>query len=55
MANRRGREKSRGNFSPRNCVFPEQVSFHLKPGRTRDLRRHVKVYVLRSNVKWKVE
>jgi hypothetical protein len=34
--------------------FPEQIFFSLKPGRTRDLRSHVKVYVLRSNVKWKV-
>ena len=35
--------------------FPEQVMFHLKPGRTRDLRSHIHVYVLRSNVKWKVK
>ena len=34
--------------------FPEQIFFSLKRGRTRDLRSHVKVYVLRSNVKWKV-
>ncbi|MCH8923496.1 MAG: hypothetical protein IIA67_10170 [Planctomycetes bacterium] len=34
--------------------FPEQIFFRLKPGRTRDLRSHLKVYVLRSNVKWKV-
>ena len=32
--------------------FPEQVFFSYKPGRTRDLRPHVKVYALRSNVKW---
>ncbi|MFQ5734111.1 MAG: hypothetical protein ACE5KM_19420 [Planctomycetaceae bacterium] len=34
--------------------YPEQISFHYKPGRTRDLRPHVYVYVLRSNVKWRV-
>lgn len=32
--------------------FPEQVSFRVRPGRTRDLRPHVKVYALRANVKW---
>jgi len=35
--------------------FPEQVFFTYKPGRTRDLRPHVHVYVLRSNVKWSVK
>lgn len=35
--------------------LPEQVMFSYKPGRTRDLRPHVKVYILRSNVKWAVE
>lgn len=35
--------------------FPEQIMFSYKPGRTRDLRPHVKVYVLRSNVKWAVD
>jgi hypothetical protein len=35
--------------------FPEQVSFHLKPGRTRDLRSHVAIHVLRSNVKWQMK
>ena len=35
--------------------FPEQIMFSYKPGMTRDLRPHVKVYVLRSNVKWAVE
>lgn len=33
--------------------FPEQIVFAFRPGRTRDLRPHTKVYVLRSNVKWK--
>jgi len=35
--------------------YPEQVSFTYKPGRTRDLREHVRVYALRSNVKWSVK
>jgi hypothetical protein len=33
--------------------FPEQVVFELTPGRTKDLRSHTHVYVLRANVKWK--
>ena len=35
--------------------FPEQIVFSHKLGRTRDIRSHVKVYVLRSGVKWTVE
>ena len=35
--------------------YPEQVFLTYKPGRTRDLRPHVHVYALRSNVKWKVK
>ncbi len=35
--------------------FPEQIQFNYKPGRTRDLRPHVKLYVLRNNVKWSVK
>jgi hypothetical protein len=35
--------------------FPEQIVFSHKLGRTKDLRSHVKVYVLRSGVKWTVE
>jgi hypothetical protein len=35
--------------------FPEQVRFTYTPGRTRDLRPHVGVYVLRSNVTWSVK
>lgn len=35
--------------------FPEQIFFTYKPGRTRDPRPHVRVYVLRSNVKWSVK
>jgi len=34
--------------------YPEQVVFRLKPGRTRDLRPHVQVYALRTNVAWSV-
>lgn len=33
--------------------FPEQITFNIKPGRTRDLRPHVHVYALRNNVTWK--
>ena len=35
--------------------YPEQVFFTYKPGRTRDLRPHVYVFALRSNVKWSVK
>jgi hypothetical protein len=35
--------------------YPEQVFFTYKAGRTRDLRQHVRVYALRSNVKWSVK
>jgi hypothetical protein len=35
--------------------YPEQAFFEIKPGRTRDLRSHVRVYALRSNVTWKVK
>jgi hypothetical protein len=35
--------------------FPEQIVFSYKRGRTKDLRSHLKVYVLRSDVKWAVE
>ena len=31
---------------------PEQVTFTLTRGRTRDLRPHVHIYALRSDVKW---
>lgn len=34
--------------------FPEQITFSIRPGRTRDLRSHVHVLALRSNVKWQV-
>ena len=32
--------------------FPEQIMFSLKRGRTRDLRQHSKVYILRKNVSY---
>ena len=35
-------------------VHPEQINFSYKPGRTKDLRPHVKIFVLRSDVKWTV-
>ncbi|MBM4043218.1 MAG: hypothetical protein FJ290_32420 [Planctomycetes bacterium] len=35
--------------------YPEQVFFTYKPGRTRDLREHVRLYALRSNVTWSVK
>lgn len=35
--------------------YPEQVFLTYKAGRTRDLRPHVYVYALRSNVKWSVK
>ena len=34
---------------------PEQVTFSLKPGLTRDLRPHVKIFALRANVKWRMK
>ena len=37
-----------------NASFPEQVVFSYKRGRTRDLRRHFKLYAVRKNVKWSV-
>jgi hypothetical protein len=33
--------------------FPEQIAFSYRPGRTKDLRPHVQVFALRSNVKWR--
>ncbi len=34
--------------------YPEQVYFRLVPGRTRDLREHVRIFALRADVKWSV-
>jgi hypothetical protein len=33
--------------------FPEQVFFSYKPGLTRDLRPHHRVFALRNDVKWR--
>lgn len=33
--------------------YPEQISFRYKPGRTKDLRQHLYLFALRSNVKWR--
>jgi hypothetical protein len=32
--------------------YPEQIRFTYTPGRTRDLRQHVRIYALRANVSW---
>ena len=32
--------------------YPEQISFTYTPGRTKDLRQHIQIYALRSNVVW---
>jgi len=32
--------------------YPEQATFKLVRGRTKDLRPHLKIYALRSNVTW---
>ena len=34
--------------------FPEQIHYSYKRGLTDDLKTHVHVYALRSNVKWRV-
>ena len=48
----RGSGRDQLNYSVAES-YPEQVFFSLKRGRTRDLRAHVKVYALRSNVRWR--
>lgn len=35
--------------------WPEQVSFTLQRGLTRDLREHTRVFAMRSNVTWRVD
>ena len=35
--------------------FPEQIFFSMKRGLTRDLRPHMHVYALRSNVRWSIQ
>ena len=49
----KGSGQDRLNYSVAES-FPEQIFFKHKRGRTRDLRSHVKIFVLRSNVKWRV-
>lgn len=34
---------------------PGQIEFTYRPGRTRDLRPHVKIFVLKSGLKWSVK
>lgn len=34
--------------------YPEQIPFSLRPGVTRDIHAHSRVFALRSNVKWSV-
>lgn len=34
--------------------YPEQIHFRLRRGRTRDLRPHLYMYILRANVRWSV-
>ena len=33
-------------------TYAENIVFKYKPGRSRDLRAHLHIYVLRSNVTW---
>lgn len=35
--------------------FPEQIKFSYTPGKTDDLRRHVKLFAVRNNVRWSVK
>lgn len=35
--------------------YPEQIKFSYKAGATDDLRKHVKLFALRKNVKWSVK
>lgn len=32
--------------------YPEQIPFTYTPGKTRDLRPHVRLFAVRNNVKW---
>ncbi len=47
----RGSGQDRLKYEVRES-YPEQVEFKYQPGRTRDLRSHSHVYVLRRNVAW---
>jgi len=46
-----GQDKLQGIVRP---TAPPSVTFSYTPGRTRDLRPHVHVYALDSNVRWNV-
>ena len=35
--------------------YPEQIAFTKTRGRTRDLRSHIHIYVLRKNVSWSIK
>lgn len=35
--------------------FPEQITFRIKHGRTRDLRMHTRAMILRKNVTWSIK
>ncbi|MDP6634560.1 MAG: hypothetical protein QGG42_06665 [Phycisphaerae bacterium] len=48
----RGSDQDRLSYSVAES-FPEQVFFKFRPGRTRDLRAHMKIFALRSNVRWR--
>jgi len=50
----RGSGQDRLNYAVAES-FPEQIFFTHKYGRTRDLRPHIYVFALRSNVKWSVK
>ena len=47
----RGSGKDRISYAVAES-FPEQVHFKYQRGRTRDLRPHLRIFVVRSNVKW---
>jgi hypothetical protein len=50
----RGSGQDKLNYSVAES-YPEQIFFTYKRGRTRDLRPHVYVFALRSNVTWKAK
>ena len=33
--------------------YPEQIRFNFNRGRTKDLRRHYKAFIIRNNVSWR--
>jgi hypothetical protein len=50
----KGSGQDRFTFA-RTEAHPVQIKFSYKPGRTRDLRPHVKIFVLQSDLKWSVK